>query len=124
MITFLDGPAQGQTLALKRAPRFLRVTRFRAKEFDALDQLDDTPRVGEMLFAYEIAEYQGVYHLLCGRGAKSASGFYQQGAYRFVVDQPDDATMRDTERWRQWCMARKDESAVAVSRSSSLTPDP
>lgn len=124
MITFLDGPAKGQTLALKRAPRFLRVTRTRGGTFDALDQLEDTPLERETMFAYEIAEYQGTYHLLCGRGSKTASGFYQQGAYRFFPRQPDDATMRDTGLWRQWCLAQKDESAVAVSRSSSLTPDP
>jgi len=104
MITFIDGPAKGQTLALKRAPRFLRVTRTRGGTFDALDRLEDRPQPREALFAYEIAEYQGVYHLRCGRGSKSASGFYQQGAYRFVAEQPDDATMRDTERWREWCL--------------------
>jgi hypothetical protein len=47
MITFLDGPAKGQHLLLKRAPRFLRVTmtipsagpsELQVAKWDALDQ--------------------------------------------------------------------------------------
>jgi hypothetical protein len=37
MIRFLDGPAMGQSLELKRTPRYLRVVRSAAGTWDALD---------------------------------------------------------------------------------------
>jgi len=43
MTRFLDGPAQGETLMLRRAPILLRVTRDPMGNFDGLDQLDDRP---------------------------------------------------------------------------------
>ena len=61
MTTFVDGPAKGQRLRLKRAARFLRVTEANG-EWDALDQLTDHPRTDEKLWAYEITGQPGMMH--------------------------------------------------------------
>jgi hypothetical protein len=117
VITFKGGPAAGQVLALRRAPLFLRVTHAR-EAFDALDQLDDTPAEGEQLYAYRRVGEAGSVHL-CVRGKnRGASGRYAVAAYEAVEPQPDDATMRSTGAWRDWCRAqvrpKAEEGAVAM----------
>ena len=62
MTTFIDGPAKGQHLALKRAPRFLRVVVADGK-WDALDQIEDEPRPGELVYAYEVHGPVGSCHI-------------------------------------------------------------
>lgn len=106
MTRFVDGPAQGKTLMLKRAARFLRVTYykgFKGDVFDALDQPEDLPRQVEKLFAYEIVSLSGAAHINCGRG--KGSGFYPIAEYRFVTEQPTDEQMRDGTQWHNWCVA-------------------
>ncbi len=101
MTTFKNGPASGKSLMLKRAPHFLRVTQC-GDAIDALDQIEDSPRADEALTAYEIVGKATSCHLrLCGN-ARKASGFYMMATYTMVFPQPDEATMRDNELWRQW----------------------
>jgi hypothetical protein len=103
---FVDGPAAGQCLSLRRAPLFLRVVvnRYgREKTWDALDQLHDTPAAGEDLFAYRKVEDGGSIHLY--RSPRRLSGWYAMAKYALIEPQPDDRTMRDTEKWRAWCLA-------------------
>jgi hypothetical protein len=99
MTNFLSGPAKGQHLYLKRAPRFLRVTEDGGK-FDALDQLEDYPKVTERLFAYEIVGMPGSCHInrSGGRG-----GFYTVATYKMVEPQPTDVQMRVEADWKKWC---------------------
>ena len=104
MINFVDGPAAGQSLALRRAPTFLRVVRSQSGEWDALDQLDDEPKPRELVFAYYLATPQSRYHLKCSR--RGASGWYVSASYAFHPEQPDEATLRDTMQWRAWCQAQ------------------
>ena len=59
MTTFLDGPAQGQTLTLSRAPYFLRAVVSGGK-WDALDGLEDKPADREMIFVYRLAGQPGM----------------------------------------------------------------
>lgn len=101
MTKFEDGPAKGQTLMLKRAPIFLRVTDCGGK-FDALDQLDDSPRKDEKLHAYIIIleKSRGSCHI---RRSGGGGGFYPIAEYRLVVKQPGDTVMRDNDRWTEWC---------------------
>lgn len=80
MTTFVDGPAKGKNLSLKRAPRFLRVV-CEGSTWDALDQPDDTPKETEKLFAYEIVGEPYRVHLHCSGGR---GGFYQCGSYKSV----------------------------------------
>lgn len=53
-VAFTDGPAEGVTLpALRRLPVFLRVVQDAASgKWDALDQLEDEPREGEVVHVY------------------------------------------------------------------------
>jgi hypothetical protein len=102
MITFRDGPAAGVELMLRRAPTYLRVVRGRTGNWDALDQIDDTPTKGETIFVYRITGTRSHYHL-CARGrGKKASGYYARADYVFVPEQPADAELRETEAWRAW----------------------
>jgi hypothetical protein len=106
MVRFEDGPAAGQTLALHRAPTYLRAVRG-AKGWDALDQLDDTPAADELIVVYRLAEKPSQYHLLCGRGKRgNASGWYWNAVYRVVSPQPDDAVLRSNEEWQRWAQAQ------------------
>lgn len=54
MIELIDGPANGVSLDLMRAPIMLRVVRDRAGNWDALDQLADEPKRGETIFLYRM----------------------------------------------------------------------
>lgn len=65
MTTFKDGPAEGRTLLLRRAPTLLRVVQ-EDGEFDALDQLNDEPGPRESIYCYFLVENRGSVHL-CGR---------------------------------------------------------
>lgn len=102
MIRFDDGPAKGQVLMLKRVARFLRVTE-EAGVWDGLDQLEDTPRPGEKLYTYEVYGEIGSAFVDFSGKSKKASGLYPVANYRFVKEQPTDATMRDPAAWTEWC---------------------
>jgi hypothetical protein len=115
MIKFLDGPASAVVLDLKRAPRYLRVVRSNRGNFDALDQLDDSPKLTEQIFVYKMAEWHGVYHLRCSR--RSASGFYPRADYRLNAEQPAEPVLRDTQQWRDWCMAQPEVTPASKERS-------
>lgn len=101
MTTFIDGPAKGQALALRRSPMFLRVVRKgEGPTWDALDQPEDTPYDDEYVFAYKLSKDLGVCHLNRGGGR---SGFYKIAEYSFIQPQPPFHILRNTELWRGWC---------------------
>lgn len=100
--TFIGGPAHGVTLTFKRHPPFLRVVCDRAGKFDVLDQLADTPGADETIHAYILAEKPKAMGMI---DSKDYSGPFGRASYRFIEEQPDDAAMRDTQRWRDWCRA-------------------
>lgn len=102
MTEFQDGPAQGHHLLLKRAPLYLRVVSG-SGDWDALDQLADTPDDQETIYAYERVGKAGNCHLRYGGRDRHLSGFYVMASYRLVSEQPSDAEMRDTAAWRAWC---------------------
>lgn len=114
MLTFKDGPAAGQSLSLKRAPRFLRITQRRfalgiehdGEEFDGLDQPGDVAKPDEMLHAYETEKLIGRAHMRFSGKSKGASGIYDIAEYTYVQPQPDDATMRDNAKWADWCESK------------------
>lgn len=98
MTTFENGPAHEAKLMLRRSPYFLRVT-YNGKEYDALDQLTDTPEPGETLHLYRITALPSWCHI---RASKGAGGMYSMANYAFVTPQPPDAIMRDNDAWRKW----------------------
>jgi hypothetical protein len=105
MIRFLDGPAMGQSLELKRTPRFLRVVHSAAGTWDALDLIADVPREDETIHVYQIDGQAGFMHLdyTERRTGRLRSKTYLTADYRYYPVQPDDATARDTASWQAWC---------------------
>lgn len=101
MTRFVDGPAKGQLLLLKRAPLFLRVVLAPDGKWDALDQLEDKPAPEEKLFAYEITAPPG----WCFMDGPKCRGRYASAEYRLVAQQPMDAWMRDETTWPSWVEA-------------------
>ena len=105
MTHFLDGPAKGAHLMLRRAPLFLRVTQS-AAGFDALDQLDDSPAAGERLHAYRRVERPTSMHLdyFDAKTRRKVGAWFTVARYRLVAgDQPAHDVMADRSRWRAWC---------------------
>jgi len=108
MITFIDGPAIGQRLMLKRIPILLRVVQnSQSGEWDALDQLADKPRHDEKVHVYLRGDEVSMYHVLCRRGAgsRSGTGWYYKASYRLFETQPDAADVRTNDRWQAWAKA-------------------
>jgi hypothetical protein len=99
MVKFLDGPAVGEVLQLRRAPLLLRVVRDARGKWDALDQLSDAPDRGETIFVYYVTGKPTDVHINAGR---KGSGWYKFAEYRFFEHQPTDHSMRDTAAWRSW----------------------
>lgn len=102
MTRFQNGPAAGQVLMLKRCPVYLRVVVDGAGHWDALDQLDDTPKLGETLTAYVLVGQPGMCHINRGNGD---SGFYPMADYIMCDSQPSQSIMRDPEQWAEWTEA-------------------
>lgn len=105
MSRFVDGPAEGKSLLLRRAPKLLRVTRSDAGEIDALDQLDDRPKPNETITVYERVTTPSTVHI----NMRGGCGRYQIADYRQTSRQPDDATARSTAAWRAWASTYMDE---------------
>jgi hypothetical protein len=81
MTTFLDGPAKGQCLSLRRSPELLRVVELNGK-WDALDQPEDEPKPGEKVHIYRLVEHLGSA-MLCRRGG--GGGLCQIAKYKLDV---------------------------------------
>ncbi len=107
MMKFIDGPAAGVVLGIRRAPVLLRVVRFGDGDlWDALDQVDDVPRERESIYVYVVVNKPEMVHLNMGR--KKGSGYYPMGQYRLVSEQPSDAILRSRAAWAAWCQERRD----------------
>ena len=101
-VRFLDGPAAGAALSLRRAPIFLRVViDRRTKAVDALDQLSDTPEPTEAIYVYRRSAYVGSA-IVCSRGRGGGCRSEQVAEYSLHPEQPEDAVMRDEKRWGEW----------------------
>ena len=113
MTTFLDGPLKGVVLRLRRSPKYLRATRRAVAglyEFDALDQLDDTPRDGESLHCYYRVADDGWIHVkMQGPG----SGMHRIATYALFRPEPSEADMWTNVAWRAWCLTQE---AKAIPR--------
>ena len=105
MTQFLDGPAEGATLFMKRAPLYLRAVRDPDGKWDALDRLDDAPAAGEEIAVYRRAGATTTMHIRGGRRS-GGCGFFKGGEYRLVEPAPQDADVRGTAAWRAWCQVQ------------------
>jgi hypothetical protein len=104
MLKFIDGPAAGVSLMLRRAPVLLRVTCNAAGKWDGLDQPQDEAEAVEQIYVYQLVEKPAPYHL-CIRGKnRRDGGWYWSGTYRFLPDhQPEHRTLCNNAWWGRWC---------------------
>lgn len=117
MIQFTDGPAAMVFLSLRRAPLYLRVVRSAAGEFDALDQLDDEPAADETVFVYRLAGKPAAAFVDGTRNGRRCGWREVMATYVVVTQQPDDATMRDTAKWREWCVEQQARDKAGASEA-------
>jgi hypothetical protein len=88
---------------LRFAPEYLRVTcdtRKLLPEWDALDQLLDTPEPHESLSVYQRVGTSSLVHIRATKG----SGFYRMAQYRLLdrVPCPPEDVLRDNKQWATW----------------------
>ena len=102
MTRFLDGPAEGQTLGLARAPKLLRVVQDGRKKWDALDRIEDVPRPEETVTVYVRVTEPFMVHV--DMRDRKKSGWYQGADYRVAKAQPSVEIARDTKKWQAWCL--------------------
>lgn len=102
MIRFLDGPAAGQVLELRRVPLLLRVVRdCQTGEWDALDQLDDTPKPTEVIYLYLRSGTPQRIHVKAARTAGGSRSLWH-GEYLHLPEQPLIDVLRDNAKWQAW----------------------
>jgi len=119
MTTFIDGPAEGQSLMLARTPVLLRVT-WDGEKWDALDQFLDAPSKDEEVYVYLIDKILGFCHMdFRDKDGKRGSSTRQIARYRHLSDvNPKRMDLRDTIRWKDWCheMARTHSEVAEAMR--------
>lgn len=121
MSRFIDGPAEGIDLQLRRAPLLLRAVKSPLGKWDALDQLDDVPRADERIYVYQADPETLVrWHQRCSGKNRAASGFYEACEYRFLHDQPADDVLRDPAKWAAWMTERGQQIQAAAAEKRNL----
>ncbi len=106
MSRFHQGPADGQMLMLKRAPRFIRVVVGPNNKIDALDQLADTPADSETIHVYEIqTEPISAFIDGTGKDGRRFGRAVQIADYAHFPQQPEDHEVRATDAWQAWVQA-------------------
>ena len=98
--TFIDGPAKGQALTLRRAPIMLRVV-CKGGVWDALDQLEDKVRPGEEVHVYRLTGPANWMHMRCAKPSQGGMFFY--GGYALSPFAPAEEVLRDNKLWSEWC---------------------
>jgi hypothetical protein len=102
VISFLDGPAAGQTLALRSAPPFLRVVEKRTlvdSEWDALDQPGDVAHEDELVHVYRRVG-EASWAFLDFRPSRGRSGRYAIAEYEHMPIATE--RLRDNGPWSVW----------------------
>jgi len=121
--TFIDGPAKGEVLSLARSPILLRVVNV-GDHFDALDQLDDLASSNESITVYRLTAEPSVC-FIDGRDPKTGRRWgvrLSVGTYAVLPEQPDDATLRDNQKWRAWCVAKMDLLMPEWAKTKAVMP--
>jgi hypothetical protein len=130
MATFIDGPAAGVTLELKRCPYLLRVVRrigtgkaggpdlkgpveVPVIGWDALDQPEDRPEPAETIYLYK-ADLSTVGRAHVCRSPRSRSGWITWADYHFVDPQPSEMELRVQAEWEHYCNQHREEFDRAV----------
>lgn len=112
---FIDGPAAGRTLDLRRAPHFLRVVTAEDGTVDALDQPTDEPAAGETIHVYvaEAGSFSTVYVCVRGRNA-GAGGRYESARYRHLAGLENTVGFADRDAWVGWLKAHGNAAAITA----------
>lgn len=122
MTKFLDGPAAGKVLALRRAPFFLRVVvSITHGEIDALDQLTDQARPSESIYVYRQTKNSGGA-FICSRGSKAkraASGYFPLVEYSLHSEQPTDEVLRDNTKWQEWALGQQSDVVTSAPKDAN-----
>jgi hypothetical protein len=106
VIRFLNGPAVGVFLQLRRAPLYLRVTMNRDRKWDALDQPDDMPGGDEVVIAHRRVSEVGTCHVdYTDKQGRRRGAWYVSADYVLCETQPLDEVLRDKDRWAEWATA-------------------
>lgn len=104
MMRFKDGPAAGVTLSCHgRTPLMLRVVQNSRGEWDALNEIEDTPKPDERIYVYIIASPPGWMHVSYRPRSRSYSGSTSE--YKLWPEQPAEAHVRGNKAWQAWCAA-------------------
>ena len=100
-----------KTLALERAPLFLRFVMVGTdwNTIDALDLATDVPRDGETLYAAKRVETSNV-HVDGVRKGKRFGEWRTCHVYELVDEQPGQDVMADYEAWCKWCYKQVEET--------------
>jgi hypothetical protein len=118
VISFLGGPAAGESLTVKRAPLFLRVVfstiRKPGNRWDALDQPTDTPQANETIHVYV---RKGKASTIFWKGTKGNSGAFAHAQYAYLEKPPSEDVLRDTEKWQAWCLEHRFHSTILCPKS-------
>jgi hypothetical protein len=112
LVSFADGPVAGATLELRRAPALLRVVIDPAGGVDALDLLEDVPRLDEAIVVYRrLARPGGLVHVNRSRSAGGCA-WYQRVSYGLLEGpQPEDEAVRGATAWRAWAIEHRNGGA-------------
>lgn len=123
LVSFRFPLFRNANLAVARAPLFLRfVTAKRGQRtFDALDQLDDTVADDEVVFAAE-RKSTGSVHVDRTVNGKRVGEWYQTADYELIREQPTEATMRDNDLWRAWCVELLEQRKFTGSANAATGP--
>ena len=114
----LDGPAEGVSFMLRRAPMMLRLVRASNGHWDALNEPGDEIRESEAPHCYIMVGRPSQFHMSCR--PRSASGMFWSARYRHLAELeggPDDTTMRSNDAWVAWCGANR-ERLMALYQAS------
>lgn len=126
MVKFLDGPAAGVVLELRRAPVFLRVLQDTRglNQWDACDQLTDAPCADEIVTVYVRIGAAGWIHIdFQDKAGRRRGETYATAEYRLHAEQPPEAVMRETSRWRAWAQSEWDRIRdKAAGTESAVNP--
>lgn len=104
MLRFVDGPAGYDAVALNlaAAPDYLRIVRRIDGSWYALDQPEAEAQANEVVHAYFREGGVGEQVIVSSESDRRPPVRLLRGTYRYVVDQPDDATLRDNAAWNAW----------------------
>ena len=106
----LNYPLCCKQLLVERVPKYLRFVckgiATCSRNWDALDQPDDTPEEGEFIIAAVLRD-RGSLHIDKRVNGRRVGEWHATASYEPILPQPDQSLLRDNDKWRDWCMERE-----------------